>query len=263
MKNFAVFLTLAFALPIFADSSAQRIHSIGENTGDDSVVVRYTNGRIALVEPDEADKLRALEGVKNSHISSSLNSLKFFSALNEEQPLFNPSVISMAEATNLFNRMNRNYTRKSECSDRAHVWTYDEFSQNGLLGQKAFIFFTDAYIKRTGFKWWFHVAPMYDVQSGGGVQKMVFDYMYMSRPVPVAEWKNMMVHSGRECVTEFNFNDYNAGADQSQDCYMKYTSMYYHFPADIGAMENGTFRTSFDEGQVSSTRARAFKSGSL
>jgi len=251
-----VFLTLAFALPVFANT--EQIHSVGESSGDEPVIVRYTSGRVALVDKNKAEKLRTLQAFRYER-----STLKSFTSFLTEEPPYTPSVISMGEATNLFNRMNRNYTRKSECSDRAHVWTHDEFTQSGLLGQKAFIFFTDAYIKRTGFKWWFHVAPMYDVQTGSGVQKMVFDYMYKNRPVPVSEWKNMMVHSGRECVTEFNFNDYDAGADQSQDCYMKFTNMYYHFPAEIGAKENGTYRTSFDEGEVSSTRARAFNSGSL
>lgn len=261
MKNCLVVLTFALSVPSFAQTRTEIIHSIGESSGDKSVIVRYVSGRVALVEKEEAEKLRAIEAMKSSRHATSLKSL---SALHTEEPVFTPSVISAGEATSLFNRMNRNYTRKSECSDRAHVWAHDEFQQSGHLGQKAFIFFTDAYIKRTGFKWWFHVAPMYDVESGGSVQKMVFDYMYKNRPVPVAEWKNMMVHSGRECVTDFNFNtDYDAGADQTQDCYMKFTSMYYHIPAEVGAKENGNYRTSFDQGEVSSTRVRAFHSGGL
>lgn len=266
MKKCMVLLTLAFALPVFAETHNDKIHSIGESRGDEPVIVRFESGRVAFVEKDEAEKLQNLKALKDARIKFNLdarNALKSFSAIETEEPAYTPSVISSAEANNLFNRMNKNYTRKSECSDRAHVWTYDEFQNNGLLGQKAFIFFTDAYIKRTRFKWWFHVAPMYDVQTGDGVQKMVFDYMYKSRPVPVAEWKGMMVHSGRECVMDFNFNDYNAGADQSQDCYMKFTSMYYHFPAEIGSKENGTYRTAFDQGEVNSTRSRAFNSGSL
>lgn len=245
MKKLMVLMTLAFAVPAFA------------NSDDNRVVIRHPNGLAEIISRSQSEKFQDLNSFRYER------SLKSLSALHVEAPAFTPSVITMAEATNLFNRMNRNYRRKSECSDRAHVWAYDEFTKNGLMGQKAFIFFTDAYIKRTGFKWWFHVAPMYDVQTGNGVQKMVFDYMYMSRPVPVAEWKNLMVHSGRECVTEFNFNDYNAGADQTQDCYMRFTSMYYHFPADIGASENGTFRTSFNDAEVNSTRARAFNTGSL
>lgn len=259
MKNFMVLWTLAFSFPGFAMTQSERIHSISDDFESDEVIVRYESGEVAFVDQASAQRLRALESFKSSRSQE-----KTMSALLEEAPLYTPSVITQGEATELFNRLNKNYTRKSECSDRAHVWAYDEASARGLKGQKAFIFFTDAYIKRTGFKWWFHVAPMYDVQTGGGVQKMVFDYMYKDRPVTVTEWKNMMVHSGRDCVMDFNFNtDYDAGADQSQDCYMKYTSMYYHFPAEIGAMENGTFRTSFDQGEVNSTRARAFTSGGL
>jgi hypothetical protein len=263
MKNCLVLLTLAFSFPIFSQTQTDKILSIGQSAADDTVVIRFESGRVAMVDEAEAQKLRAMEALKDSRHEISPDSMKSFSSLNNEEPPYTPSVISQAEATNLFNRMNRNYTRKSECSDRAHVWTYDEFERNSLNGQKAFIFFTDAYIKRTGFKWWFHVAPMYDVQTSGGVQKMVFDYMYMGRPAPVSEWKNLMVHSKRECVTEFNFNDYNAGADQTQDCYMKFSSMYYHFPAEIGARENGTYRSEFNPVEVKSTRARAFHSGSL
>lgn len=60
---------------------------------------------------------------------------------------------------------------------------------------------------------------MYSTASG---KKMVMDYQFFDRPVTFTEWKNNLVFTKRECVTEFNFLDYDAGADQTQDCYTKF-----------------------------------------
>src|SRR5690606_29917524 len=142
---------------------------------------------------------------------------------------------------------------------RAHVWAWDEFAKSGTKSEKAFLFLTDTYIKRTRYKWWFHVAPMYTTSSG---KKIVMDYQFLDRPVTFKEWKNHLVFSKRECVTEFNFLDYDAGADQTQDCYTKAEPMYYYIPGDIAAYERGSPKTNWSEFEVNASRSRAFFKGS-
>ena len=234
------------------------IHSIVRGTHGEPHLVKFKSGIVKIVEQGNVAELKAYETQLGSQKLRSISLANETLPLVEEVP-FQPSVVPDREISAIFNRMNPHIKRKSECSDRAHVWSWDEEQRSGIKSQKAFLFLTDAYIRRTGYKWWFHVAPLFTTASG---QKIVMDYQFLDRPVPFTQWKNLLVFSKRECVTDFKFNDYNRGADQTQDCYTKFEPMYYHFPAEIGARENGTPRTQWNTAEVLSSRARAFSKGS-
>jgi hypothetical protein len=89
------------------------------------------------------------------------------------------------------------------------------------------------------------------------------DYQFLDHPVTYTEWKNRLVFSGRDCVTDFKFADYDAGADQTQDCYQKHEPMYYYVPQDSGAFEAGHGKTGWSMGEVNGARSRAFFKGSV
>lgn len=267
MKNFMLLLTFVLSGHVFAETLTGSIHSINRGQGSEPHIIRLKSGEVMFVEQGQEDKLSALEALQGSSFEASINksnSLQSISGIDRleaiDQQAFAPTVVSGGQLQEIFARMNENIRRRSECSDRAHVWSYDEFKQSGVQSEKVFLFLTDTYIRKNRYKWWFHVAPLYTVNGGA---KMVMDKQFLDRPVTAAEWKNLLVFSKRECVMDFAFNAYNAGADQSQDCYMKFVPMYYHFPAEIGAMENGTSRTMFNESEVSGARNRAFMSGSF
>ncbi len=92
---------------------------------------------------------------------------------------------------------------------------------------------------------------------------MVMDAQFFNRPVTFTEWKNNLVFSKRECVADFRFLDYNAGADQTQDCYTKHEPMYFYIPGDIGNFESGRGKTDWSTSEVNASRSRAFFKGSL
>lgn len=262
MKNFMLLLTFVLSGQVFAESlSSSAIHSISQGQGQEPHLVRMKSGEVVFIEQGQEDKLpalHALQSINKSNFLDSVSGIDRLEAINQEA--FAPTVVSGAQILDIFARLNENIRRRSECSDRAHVWSYDEFKQSGVQSEKVFLFLTDTYIRKNRYKWWFHVAPLF-TQSGGA--KMVMDKQFLDRPVTANEWKNLLVFSKRDCVMDFSFNTYNAGADQTQDCYMKFVPMYYHFPAEIGSMENGTPRTMFNESEVSGARSRAFMSGSL
>jgi hypothetical protein len=238
------------------------VHSISRGENKNPHLVKFTSGRVLFIEQGHEEELQKFEAELASKLMS--KRLSSFEASGEDKFLENesinagPSVLSGGQIQEVFHRMNPNIKRRSECSDRAHVWVYDEF-QRGIVGEKAFLFLTDTYIRRTGFKWWFHVAPAYTLAGG---QKMVLDYQFIDHPVTLTEWKNNLVFSKRDCIMDFNFNTYNAGADQTQDCYMRIAPMFYHFPGEIGSWDNGTPRSAWSESEVNSARARAFYTGS-
>lgn len=257
MKSFLLIAFFATSFGVAAATSVDSIHSIVRGTNGEPHLVKYNSGAVEFIEQGEDQKLAGLE--------AKLFATKAFSPANLQNKMlieedYQPTVVADGDIAAIFNRMNPYMKRKSECSDRAHVWTWDEFNRTGIKSEKAFLMLTDTYIKRTRFKWWFHVAPMYRTTSG---KKIVMDGQFLDHPVTYEEWKNNMVWSKRECVTDFRFQDYDAGADQSQDCYIKFTPMYYYIPQSIGDLENGRPRTGWNNAEVNGARSRAFFKGSL
>lgn len=253
---------LTFSSIFSAHASTEVVHSIVPGSATEPHIVRFESGRVELIKPTEEEKLLAYEAQLKSKMT--LKSLSHERSSDEEKllenaPAFQPSNVSGAEIQNIFSRMNSQMRRRSECSDRAHVWAWDEHQKSGTNSEKIFLFLTDSYIKRHNYKWWFHVAPMYTVDG----QKMVLDNQFFDRPVSLEEWKNSLVFSKRACVTDFSFLAYDAGADQTQDCYMKTQSMFFRLPADIAALEKGLDRTEWNVPEVNDARARAFHKGSL
>lgn len=275
MKFFMIIACL-ISFQVAAETLNDSIHSIVK-ADETTHLVRFSSGRVALVKNGEegvlAEAIKAhgfqveagLDNKNNLISLKTKSSLKFLNDVVEPgvPPVYQPSVVSETEIQNMYNRMNPNYKRRSECSDRAHVWAHDEFKRNGVMGQKAFIFIVNQYIIKHNFKWWFHVAPMYDVQTRGGIQKMVLDYQYKDRPVTVKEWSDMMIFSKKDCKMTTKFSEYDVNP-QTEDCYMIFESMYYHFPLEIHEQETkGVYRSSFKDFEVNNARSGAFNSGSI
>lgn len=257
MKTFMLIAFLIFGHGVGAQTFEDGVHSVVRGTEGEPHLVKFNSGAVKFIEQDEQEKLEAFE-IKLKK-AAALPDFNIQNRMLLEESNFEPTIVSDDEIKNIFNRMNPYIRRRSECSDRAHVWAWDEFEKSGTKSEKAFLFLTDTYIKRHRYKWWFHVAPMYSTASG---KKMVMDYQFFDRPVTFTEWKNNLVFTKRECVTEFNFLDYDAGADQTQDCYTKFGPMYYYIPGDIASHENGKPKTGWSATEVNASRSRAFFKGS-
>jgi hypothetical protein len=275
MKS-VLFLFIFFALPVPAETLTDRIHSVIESSPD-THIVRFEKGRVgfirnALLEEMknstgavvqvELDRKSEIRQVKTMQAAAATYDVYLKSNLLDS-PAFETTLISREKLSEIYRSMNPNFKRLSECSDRAHVWTYEEFKKSGTKSQKAFILFTASYINRVRFKWWFHVAPMFDVQTDSGVQKMVTDVMYNSRPFTIKEWTNMMVFSGRDCKMTKKFSEFDVNP-QTEDCYMMFESMYYRLPGDLHAQETGgTYRSEWNVSEVNSARSWAFNLGRI
>lgn len=254
MKNLMLIACFVFTWVTGVAAREDSVHSIVRGTDGEPHLVKFNSGAVEFVEANDEAKLGAYEK-KIKTVETNLQNKFLIRETN-----FEPTVIPDSMLQTIFDRMNPFMRRKSECSDRAHVWAYDEYQKSGIKSEKAFLMLTDTYIRRHRYKWWFHVAPMYTTESG---RKMVMDFQFIDRPVTFTQWKNSLVFTKRECVTDFRFLDYNAGADQTQDCYVKFEPMYYYIPADIGNREKGGGKTGWSTGEVNGARARAFFKGSI
>lgn len=276
MKKILSLCLFASTTLSWADVIKSPIHSV--ERVNETYVVKFENGRVGfmsaaekslgaqvhaanykdgMVEAKLDDQYNIISIQTIQDKSSAMKGLSFTE--NVEPPVFEPTIIEgMATATTIFNRLNPNYKRASECTNRAHVWSHEEFTKNGLKSQKAFLFFTATYITRNKSKWWFHVAPMFQVREKGKVEGRVMDYMFDRGPRTYTEWKDNFVFSKRVCKDLVNFSDYDLRADQTEDCYSKIGTMYDWNPIDFRNQERGIYKTEFSMGEVRSAYTEAF-----
>ena len=267
MKVFVLILTALLPSMLLAEIISGKIHSI------ENGILKFNNGRVAFldgalpvipkgtfieIEVDERSSLRSLK-----RIDQPISSLVFKNALivPEETlpPVFTPTLVSnMDEAINIFNRSNPNYKRISECSDRAHIWAHDEFKNSATASRKAFLFFTASYINSVRLKWWYHVAPVYNVNDNGSIKELVMDYRYTDRPMTVKEWTDQFVFTKRPCKVTDKFSQYDMNP-QTENCYLIFESMHYKIPGQIHEKEtHSRYKTNTTESELQASFGYAF-----
>jgi hypothetical protein len=249
------------------------IHSVEKVGG--TYLTKFKNGRVAfsqkphqLIKGDVAEAhIDEKQNLKSIQTLSEKNLLQLHEEVLEPSrpPVYEPTIIgSYDEALAVFNRLNPNYKRASECSNRAHVWASEEFKNHRIKSLKAFLFFTATYITRTRSKWWFHVAPALSVQEGGKIETRVLDYMFSRSPTTVKEWQHQFVFSKRACLPLVNFSDFDLRADQTEDCYEKLVPMYDWMPTDFKTQETrGVYKTQFSQSEINTAYGEAFNNSLL
>ena len=241
------FLFVLFLLLLSSQGQARlelsEIHSV-ERIEDQNYLVKFKNGKVDFIHSDKEIELERPV---------------YSSFYHEEAPLFEPTIIKdITEAKELFKRLNSNYKRSSECSNRAHVWAYEEYLKNQIKSNKVFIFFTASYINRHQFKWWFHVAPLFKVKVGNRIEDYVFDYMFDSEPRPIKQWTDNFVFSKRSCKKTSKFSEYDVNP-QTEDCYLMIDSMYQWMPTDLQNQEvTGKYKVHFYPYEIKNAYDEAF-----
>jgi hypothetical protein len=256
----AFFLICLWPLSGHSDIFQSKIHKY--ILSGDSIkphLLKFDNGRVALIHGKESLNIKSGEWVevevdKDNYLVS-IYGLNYhetgFVRGDAIYAEFTPTVLSnFKEVYRIFNNMNRKYKKESECYNRAHVWAYEEFKRSGLKSKKIFLFFTDRYIQRFGYKWWFHVSPFVTVKSGSSYIERVLDYEYTRGPRSIKDWSDVFIKSKRDCPTVVKYSDYSLN-QQSEDCYLIKTSMYYWQPQDIESFEkNGFQKKSFIQEEI-------------
>lgn len=275
MKKIFALCSILGTLPIMADVVKSTVHSVEKV--DSNYLIKFENGRVGHISSFDKNvgtyKFLDLEGesveakldgnynlVSIKKLKASVGGKKTFEFEDSmEPPAYGPTIISdMAEATKIFKRLNPNYKRSSECSNRAHVWASEEFKNNNIKSMKIFVFFTASYINRVRLKWWFHVAPMLAVQIGEKVEGRVMDFMFNHSPVSVKEWTDQFVFSKRPCRPTTKFSEYDVNP-QTEDCYQMEGPMYNWTPRDFHNQETqNRFKSDFSQGEIRAAYKEAF-----
>jgi hypothetical protein len=245
-------LLLFFKSMLAWGQPAEMIHSVRyPQAAGEPHLIKLQDGRVL-----RSDAAAAAQAEMQLGRRSQSKSLHFFPAPGS----FNPTVILGDDAAvRLFNNLNRGYKqdRVTQCYNRAHVWAYEEFKKSGLHSQKSFIFFSDDFILKNNFEWWFHVAPTILVDVEGDLQHQVLDHQFAQRPLNLREWTGLWVKD-RHCPFINKYSHYS-GAMKNEDCYLMNVPMFIWQPKDIEDFERtGIPKTQFTQWEVQHAYQEAF-----
>lgn len=265
---------LVISQVVSAETFSSSIHSIDVGSGNNPHLVRFDNGRVSFIDHRKGGLLTTMKSIHEKEqfvkitadSSNHVYAVKIISDIRpedesetpqttESEP-YSPAVVKNTNAARkIFKKMRRDYTRAGECFNRAHIWSFEEFKRSGLKSMKIFMFFTERYIRRYKFHWWFHVTPMVYVKNLKSPRTL--DRRYTSGPRQTKSWSNTFVKSKRRCKIVNKFDDFWLN-QKSQDCYHIHTSMFYVIPRDIEKRDlTGIEKTGFVEREIK----KAYKNG--
>ena len=122
------------------------------------------------------------------------------------------------------------YDVNDNCFNRAQFWSRHWQAQNAPAGtDKVFIFFTQAYQRKFGHKWWFHVAPVAYLNG----DPWTLDPTFLDEPVSLGDWLATFDHfTHGQCQQISTIDEYYANNNQP-NCYYIVTSMFNYTPSDL------------------------------
>lgn len=178
---------------------------------------------------------------------------------SEFNSVFIPTIIdNFSYANQLFQSARRNFNQNSQCYDRAHIWAYEWRINNNLYTSKAWVFFTQKYIRNYKFEWWFHVAPLIHVAIENEVKERVMDIKYSKRPEKLNNWTNNFIRNNEPCPVVTRFSDY-ANFPESGSCFVMKSSMYQYIPLDLEEEElTGVSKVKWLESEIKQAYLNGF-----
>ncbi len=274
------FATLALFIAFNAAASetlVTRIHDvIAPESGETSYRIFSTvDGRVYDLNAIRAESVREVEWAKETGtpltlviendevLEASTSTEKDLSALEEDvdgihslwtadrlNASYAPTRLnSWAEATELFEQLE--WVRpKSQCYQRAMLWTHQMYSDRGIHSMKVFLFFTRKYIREYNYKWWFHVTPYVLV----GDEEATLDRTFTDGPMKMHPWTNEFMEGAPLCPTVETYDGY-ANHQEEAYCYLRKVPMYYYQPVHIEeADRTGVPITNFRSGDLAHAR---------
>ncbi len=271
---FAGIVLQLISLSVLSSTVTSKIHSIDKGKNGMPDLILFEDGHTAFMDSktksfvSEFEESLYREETLRVKLDKKRNviSVETVSAQNESVPLsleaplkrYEPSIVSLSAATSAFQNMRRDWQNNSQCYNRAHIWALEEFNRTGMKTGKLFLFFTSRYIRNYRYKWWFHVTPMAYV---GGVSQSnwrTLDRRYTAGPLTSKTWTDVFMHNNATCPVVTKYSSYRNN-QQSQDCYLIPTSMYFWQPKDIRRQEQtGAVKTQFIRSEINHAYWEAF-----
>jgi hypothetical protein len=255
MMFFVAFNTYA------AESFVTRIHSV---EGD---LIKFQNARVGLnYQPKYVETMIPGELVKvtvneDSHLIEleKLEDLEIPHTINSPfvDTEYHPTVLSsFLDAQHLLNQMRGDFLGDSQSFNLSHIWAYETYKKEKVKSQKAFLFFSDAFIRRTKNKYWFHVSPLVHYQTRElKVEEVILDKVLGPNPLTVDVWVSQLMKQKIHCPIKKTYSE----AKEARDCALVKTSMYYWQPKDLEALEQERlFRVNFFDFELQTAFGASF-----
>ena len=216
----------------------QRIQK-ARSTGTPIRLVLESDHVVAIAELSPGEKAEYSDELATSDVESfdveSRLGLESFRAPHSGVTGYVPTQLAtVAETADIYNNLEVLNSR-SQCYQRAHLWSLQMWNQRGIRSMKVFLFFTRRFIREYRYKWWFHVAPF--VYAGG--QETVLDPTFTDTPLEMGKWTNEFVTSQWPCPEVSTYAQFEDN-QEAQHCYTLKMPMYYYQPKDIEALDGGT-----------------------
>jgi hypothetical protein len=272
MKFTALVLLALTTSSLYAiDEFTTGIHSISSADANGQSIVRFTNGRVAVVDEVTAKDLQARQDDQvvqkfkaRLGENSELLGLEEVTTLKiQERPTpkvrasYEPTILESEDKALRIMKHFRNPRPVQwtlECFNMAQVRAYEAFKNEGLKSMKMFIFFTDRYLREYRYKWWFHVTPMAYVRGPNGAEERVLDPEWFDRPVGTKTWTEAFMKNKATCPKIDHYSSYDKHQEENY-CYLFPVPMYYFIPDDLMEMESsGANRSEFVMGEYYSAR---------
>lgn len=259
MKTFL--LLLLFVNCAFAGTKTRILHvSMPEHSGDTyEVLVAKNKSTLQLLPSNQelvkkvlhAEEFNSVVDLElNGNIISSLTVLEEGDNLLDFYPDeglhpmtgYTPSnVDSMELAELLFKSLKKRTKWFTQCFNRAHVWAKQMYDSHQVKSMKILIYYTKKYRREIDGKWWFHIAPMIDVNG----TYYVMDKEFTRKPVTDSEWESIFKRKmeakgiyGYRCKVIQNIKEYYDDYNQKNEyCNIQVTSMYYWEPNDMSRLD--------------------------
>ena len=270
-------LALLFTIHSYSVTYSTQIREVDHGERGEKILVLLSNGRVAYL-PENSDLSAAFEAAARhgSTLQVTLNSAreitsamtlkefpdKTLPARHSRGQTYDPTVIpSLDKATTVFKNMNRKANEESQCYNRAHVWSFEMYNNYLVKPNKIFIFFTNKYIRRYSFEWWFHVSPYVHVQEGDQVVERVMDHKYSNGPKLMKEWTDIFMKNDPQCadIEKYTDYEYHRGDANAPWCMLLRSSMYYYQPLDLEALDKkGSVKDFWVEWEIRNAYREAF-----
>jgi hypothetical protein len=266
-------MTLLLIVPLaHAEKIRSRIDSVDMGNDGEEALLKLENGRVVFVK-DENKFLLEDKSLMGSPVEINTDERGNLESVTSpefdpdpEQPTTPPTTTSVNatvlpdynSALIIFRGMNPTWKTKTECTDRAQVWTYEEWKKRGLISRKVFLFFTNTYIRRYRYHWWFHVSPYVLVKDGEVVTERVMDRRYTRGPLFMKSWTDIFIYSKQTCA-ESTYRHYRQNRNGAAHCFVVKADMYYRLPLHVRNLEDyGQVKTKFSLSEVNFSY-RAFR----
>lgn len=292
MKKLSLLALVALSLSAFATPIETQIHDILEpEAGEKEFIILATDGNVYDIDADDTELVdMAYEALETkSIVTIDLNNLSFVKGIMNKKkgikeiqfisneipefapltldaptvvrdPLHNFDVSNLADmgtASRYFSTMKTQTKWRSQCYNRAHVWSYELNSDYRINTGKMWIFFSAKYIKDYDYKWWFHVAPYVEVATEG--EPVVLDREFSRRPQKLTEWKNVYMKNNARCLETQNYTTYEDNK-WNEWCFLIKSSMYYWQPFNLENLDKeGTTKRGFVTSELKRAYSNAMK----